>query len=212
MDALLQKINMSLVEYYRDREKRFDASAQQVGWKGCEAQERRFQQLMKVVEVNSCFSLNDYGCGHGDLSSFATVRGFSDFFYTGYDLFPSMIDRARQTHGECPNRKFVAIHAPEEMTVADYTVASGVLNLRFDISDDEWIQYIERTIRLFDTRSRKGFAFNALTSYSDKERMCPELYYANPGALFDFCKRNISRNVALLHDYQEYDFTIIVRK
>ena len=29
---------------------------------------------------------------------------------------------------------------------------------------------------------------------------------------FDFCKRNFSRNVALLHDYGLYDFTIIVRK
>ena len=38
------------------------------------------------------------------------------------------------------------------------------------------------------------------------------LYYADPCALFDYCKRNFSRNVALLHDYKIYDFTLIVRK
>jgi hypothetical protein len=38
------------------------------------------------------------------------------------------------------------------------------------------------------------------------------LYYADPCYLFDTCKKRFSRNVALLHDYEAYDFTIIVRK
>ena len=39
-----------------------------------------------------------------------------------------------------------------------------------------------------------------------------DLYYADPCALFDYCKRSFSRNVALLHDYEIYDFTLLVRK
>jgi hypothetical protein len=58
----------------------------------------------------------------------------------------------------------------------------------------------------------KGFAFNALTSYSDPERMKNTLYYADPCRLFDLCKREFSRDVALLHDYGLYEFTILVRK
>ena len=38
------------------------------------------------------------------------------------------------------------------------------------------------------------------------------LYYADPGRLFDLCKRRYSRNIALLHDYGLYEFTILVRK
>jgi len=30
--------------------------------------------------------------------------------------------------------------------------------------------------------------------------------------LFDYCKRTYSRDVALLHDYGLYEFTILVRK
>jgi hypothetical protein len=30
--------------------------------------------------------------------------------------------------------------------------------------------------------------------------------------IFDICKRKFSRNVALLHDYGLYEFTILVRK
>ena len=42
--------------------------------------------------------------------------------------------------------------------------------------------------------------------------MRPDLYYADPGLFFDDCKRRFSRNVAILHDYDLYDFTVIVRK
>ena len=63
-----------------------------------------------------------------------------------------------------------------------------------------------------DRASQKGFAFNMLTIYSDKEYMKDNLYYSDPLFFFDFCKRNFSKNVALLHDYYEYDFTILVRK
>lgn len=31
-------------------------------------------------------------------------------------------------------------------------------------------------------------------------------------ALFDLCKRRYSKNVALLHDYGLYEFTILIRK
>ncbi len=65
---------------------------------------------------------------------------------------------------------------------------------------------------VLDRTSRSGFAFNCLTSYSDADKMREYLYYADPCALFDLCKRRYSRNVALLHDYGLYEFTILVRK
>jgi hypothetical protein len=41
--------------------------------------------------------------------------------------------------------------------------------------------------------------------------MRDHLYYADPGEFFEICKRVYSRNVALLHDYGLYEFTILVR-
>ena len=64
----------------------------------------------------------------------------------------------------------------------------------------------------FNRLSRRGFSSNFLTKYSDAEKMRPDLYYADPLFLFDQCKRNFSRNVALLHDYRLYDFTLVIRK
>jgi len=94
----------------------------------------------------------------------------------------------------------------------DYIIASGIFNVRQDILNKEWEQYISDTLTVINDRSSKGFAFNMLTSYSDKEFMRDYLYYANPSFYFDHCKRNFSKHVALLHDYPLYEFTIMVKK
>ena len=86
-----------------------------------------------------------------------------------------------------------------------------------DINDlmrvvDEWNEYVVDTIASFNTLAVKGFAFNLLTKYSDKGYRKNNLFYADPLYFFDYCKMNFSRNIALLHDYSLYEFTILVRK
>ena len=101
---------------------------------------------------------------------------------------------------------------PARLEPADYSVASGIFNIRVGRSDEAWRAHLEATLDELDRLSLRGFAFNALTSYSDPEYMRDDLYYADPCALFDLCKRRYARQVALLHDYGIYDFTILVRK
>ncbi len=83
--------------------------------------------------------------------------------------------------------------------------------MKGDIDEKSWSDYIAKTIELMFKNSKKGFAFNCLTKYSDQDKMRQNLHYADPLFWFDFCKKNFSRNVALLHDYDLYEFTIIVR-
>lgn len=197
-------------EFYQRNLTQFGPSAQGVGWKNNEAQTIRFQQLIKVFN-RPAFSLNDLGCGVGDFVSFASER-LSDCEYRGYDIMEDMVTAASEKYGKLKNVRFYHIYGPADMEAADYTIASGIFNIRFRKDNDSWLDYILQTLRTMDSKSTAGFAFNILTKYSDKEFMKEELYYADPCLLFDFCKRNFSRNVALLHDYNQYDFTVIVRK
>jgi SAM-dependent methyltransferase len=199
-----------LKNFYRKNLGAHGASAMGVGWKNEEAQSIRFQQLAKVF-IRSTFSVNDLGCGVGDFVAFARGK-FEKCRYTGYDVMEDMISAANQKYGHLENVNFYLIAQAEEMPPADYTVASGIFNIRFEKDNDSWLQYILKTLRVMDAKSSLGFSFNILTKYSDKEFMKPELYYADPCLLFDFCKTDFSKNVALLHDYNQYDFTIIVRK
>ena len=77
--------------------------------------------------------------------------------------------------------------------MADYGIASGIFNVRLERSDVEWRDYLETTLNVLDRTSHLGFAFNCLTSYSDTDKMRDYLYYADPCALFDLCKRRYSR-------------------
>jgi hypothetical protein len=58
---------------------------------------------------------------------------------------------------------------------------------------------------------KRGFAFNALSLASDPQRRRDDLFYADPSETLAHCLMRFGRNVALLHDYGLYEFTVIVR-
>jgi predicted TPR repeat methyltransferase len=209
---MLEKINKDIRNFYHQNLSSFGSGAKGVGWKNEEAQTVRFAQLIKVIETPDGYSINDLGCGVGDLVAFLRSQTSHHFTYRGYDLLDDMIDRARNIYKNEEHCSFFHIKDTAEMQQADYVVASGIFNIRYAVSDAEWLAYILSTLEQLHQKSSGGFAFNALTVYSDKEYMQDYLYYADPLFLFDYCKKNFSKNVALLHDYNQYDFTIIVRK
>lgn len=195
--------------YYSEKLAEHGESPRGVDWNSEESQTLRFKQLCKVIESKDQFSLNDLGCGYGALYDFL-CHEYGGFSYTGIDVSGGMILAAEQRQKGSPNARFVLSGAPDE--IADYGIASGIFNVRLGRSDAEWRGYLEATLDVLNRTSRIGFAFNCLTSYSDSDKIRDYLYYADPCLLFDICKRRYSRNVALLHDYGLYEFTIIVRK
>ncbi len=211
MTDILNAISRDLDAYYTETLHR-PGVAEQVGWKNEQAQRVRFEVLLDVITGSEAFSLNDLGCGLGTLADVLEARWGGGHDYRGYDIRADMIEGARRLHAGKPGRRFIPISNAGEMEPADYTVASGIFNLRADLSDTAWMAYILETLGHMNAASRKGFSFNILTKYSDADRMRPELYYADPCFFFDYCKRTFSRDVALRHDYREYDFTMIVRK
>jgi SAM-dependent methyltransferase len=191
--------------YYSNKVVEHGPTAKGVDWNDAESQELRFEQLLKICDSDTPFTINDYGCGYGALAAYLAGRGY-DVAYTGFDISEEMVARARELHDE----RFV--QRDDELAPADYTVASGIFNVKLEAPVDAWEQHVYRTLSRLDELSRRGFAFNMLTSYSDPERMRPDLYYPDPRVVFDHCKRTYSRWVALLHDYGLYEFTVLVRK
>lgn len=193
--------------YYAQRLAQHGATPAGVDWNSGGSQALRFSQLLKLTEGRRHFSLNDLGCGYGALLAHIQAGG-QECDYLGIDIEPSMVCAARDMHGS----KGRFEHGTRFDRRADYTVASGIFNVRLATDTLTWKSYILDTLGQMNEMSECGFAFNCLTSYSEPERMRNDLHYANPLTLFDHCKRHYSRNVALLHDYGLYEFTILVRK
>jgi len=209
---MFEKINQEINNFYNQNLQTHGNTAQGVGWKNKEAQQVRFEQLAKLFSGENGFVVNDLGCGTGDFAQYLFDKGFSEFTYTGFDVLEKMVSVASNIYTDKANCLFRQISGAWDMPEADYTVASGIFNIRYALTDQEWLDYILQTITQMNASSQRGFAFNALTSYSDADKMQQYLYYSDPLFLFDYCKKNFSRNVALLHDYNQYDFTILVRK
>ena len=196
--------------YFEERLSTHGATARGVDWNSETAQELRFSQLGKVLPQGQPFSLLDYGCGYGALGGYLLRQGFQMQQYVGYDVLGSMVEKAGEAYSDRSRFTFTSRFA--DLSEQDYSIASGIFNLKLETSNEAWTEYVIGELCKINALSRKGFSFNMLTRYSDAEYMRPHLYYADPCFLFDYCKTHFSRNVALLHDYEVYDFTLIVRK
>jgi SAM-dependent methyltransferase len=179
-----------------------------VDWNSAASQVLRFTQLLRLLDGEADVSINDYGCGYGALSDYLHDVAPAATC-TGYDIAETMVQSAASRHAGCGRCRFTTDRAALE--IADYTVASGIFNVKLSADPDAWREHLLATLDDMRSVSRRGFAFNVLTSYSDADRQRPDLYYADPLALFDICKRRYSKQVALLHDYPLYEFTMIVR-
>ena len=196
-------------DYYEGKLRAHGPTPAGVDWNSVESQELRFALLANLWRDEADASILDYGCGYGALADYLRARGHRGA-YTGYDVSDAM---ATAAHARMASLRACQVTAKRDaLQPADFAVASGVFNVKQDADEDAWRAYIWETIADLAELGTRGFAFNALTSYSDIDKRRPDLYYADPLEAFDRCKRAYSRFVTLLHDYPLYEFTIIVRR
>ena len=198
-----------VADYFTGKLEQHGTTPHGVDWNSVESQEIRFSQIIKVIDPNNRYSLLDYGSGYGGMYDYLRKLGH-DLHYVGYDIAESMVTQGNAVHPNNPDCIFT--RQIEEVPVLDYALVSGTFNMKLDADFDTWTNIVVGALNQMNARASKGIAFNMLTKYSDADKMRPDLYYADPCFFFDYCKRNFSRNVALLHDYNLYDFTILVRK
>jgi SAM-dependent methyltransferase len=194
--------------YYAAKLREHGPTPRGVDWNDERSQRIRFELLLELLTGSAePFSLNDYGCGYGALLD-SLAAHHSRFVYTGYDVSPEMIAEARQRYAGEGRTRFTGERADLEQ--ADFTVASGLFNVKQDAPDETWLEYVLGTIDELVRLSSRGIAFNALTAHADPERRRADLFYADPAAMLDHCLRRYSRDVVLRHDYELYEFTVIV--
>jgi SAM-dependent methyltransferase len=197
----------AVCRYYESKLAAHGATPAGVDWSSAASQVVRFEQFGRLVEDKDA-SICDYGCGYGAFLGFLRSRGHAGP-YVGFDAAPAMIDAAVEVYRGDRLARFVSRR--EVIDQADVTVASGIFNVRLATPPAEWAEYVRATIRDLASLSRRGFAFNVLTSYSDADKQRADLYYADPRELLDYCLTLWPRRVALIHDYGLYEFTITVR-
>lgn len=197
-----------VARYYSDKLAEHGATSKGVDWNDTASQHLRFDRLLYAIDHQGLGSILDFGCGFGSLWPFLKERGFEGS-YTGFDISESMIAKAIELHGDQGVNWLTAL--PEGASF-DYVVSSGIFNVKLKHETERWRDYVLKIVNEMNALSREGFVFNALTSYSDERYQRPDLYYMDPVAMFQYCKREYTPFVVLDHGYPLYEFTLAVLK
>lgn len=206
-----KKILDSVNEYYTKKIKQYGPNPNGVDWNSIESQYLRFEQLCKLLPKNTQqkFSVLDFGCGYGAMYEYVS-NNYPNAIYTGFDISKEMIRQAKKKY--LTRKKVNWVSNINENNSFDYVIASGIFSVKQNENIIDWHSYMLDTISVFNKITSKGFSFNCLTSFSDKDYMKENLYYANPMDLFSYCKTNFSKYVTLLHDYPLYEFSLLIKK
>jgi SAM-dependent methyltransferase len=207
-DVAGSEILSEVAAYYASKLAAHGSTPQGVDWNGVASHETRHQQFLRLLDGDMNASVIDLGCGFGDFLRFLRAAGHHGRFI-GYDIAPTMIEKARELHGESDDRQWRIGAEPAE--IADFAIASGIFNVKGDVLSRLWTGYVHQTIDVLAHAGRRGFAFNVLSMSSDPDRRRPNLYYADPAEMLTHCLSRYGRSVALMQDYGLYEFTMIVR-
>ena len=196
--------------YYTRRVLEYGATPLGVDWSCQATQELRFAQLLNLVNFAAPYALNDLGCGYGALVAYVMkYHSRCNVDYLGIDISPAMISAARKLWGRRRGVKFAIGSACPR--VADYSVASGIFNVKLGRSTREWEGAIAKTLINLHSCSRLGFAVNFLAPRDCGQMRRIELYRTPPEPWCRFCEENFDASVDLLGAYGLREFTLLVR-
>jgi SAM-dependent methyltransferase len=203
----MRELHTKVRDYYSGTIERHGPTPLGVDWPNAVSQYLRFVQLLKICDFRRPFSLNDFGCGYGALLEFLALRHReTPVAYHGIDISPSMVATARDRWKSNPLAKFTVDTQCGHL--ADYSLSSGVFNIRLGHPVQSWEAYIESILADMHGNSRIGFAVNFMLPHDEKPTE-KELYRTEPQRWVGFCEK-LGCGVELLRDYGLREFTLLV--
>jgi SAM-dependent methyltransferase len=159
-------------------------------WSSRETQERRFEILTQIADLNGA-SILDFGCGSGHLASYLNSKNMK-FSYTGVDVVEEFFNIARVKN---PSSRFGLLEEFEHEKF-DYIFISGVFNNKRKGNR----KFYQETLKMVYGMCSKGIAFNMMSTYVDYQDA--GLFYESPERAFRFVKEELTPFVQLRHDYE----------
>jgi trans-aconitate methyltransferase len=188
-----------VVDFFRLHVQLYGNDWRALGWQSRRTQERRFAVLAEVGPLAHTRVL-DVGCGLGDLYGYLRQQGIA-VVYTGYDLLPDMVERARPRYPEARFEVRDVLQGLGEERF-DYILSSGAFNI--DFGDN--LRAIQQVLREMMQHCSHGVAINFLKRTPDASHD-PIFHFYNPQEMLTFCQ-TICPSVRLRQGYLPNDFTL----
>lgn len=205
----LKRVYAATKRYYGQKLEKHGPTPLGVDWSCVATQELRFVQLLKICGKARRFSLNDVGCGYGALLDHIKRRRANALVdYLGLDVTPAMVAKAKELHRDHPNTNFIVARGSPR--TADYSIASGIFNVKLDLPVELWESFVAVTLGGMHAASLKGFAVNFMAPLSGGGVSGP-LYRTSPEPWAAYCTAELGAEVEIVSDYGLREFTMLVR-
>lgn len=201
-----ERMLTEVVEHYEQQLRRHGPTAEGMDWKDEASQALRFEVLCGICDLEGR-SVHEIGAGAGHLADFLCSKDVKAD-YSGSDASREMVEAARLRH---PDLRFDCRELPDptpETRRYDVLLCSGLFHVKLRNSEEQWWAFVRQTLRRMFGSCRIGIAFNLMSDQVDYRS--PDLFYAKLGQTLDFCRHELSRRVALRHDYPLYEYTVYV--
>jgi len=191
-----------IADFYDRRVAQFGHDPRACDYGRSESQRKKFQVLSDSIDYSGR-SVLDIGCGFADFSAFLAQR-HERVRYSGVDLSPSMIAKAREKN---PEHDLQVMNILEEVgnQTHDVVTANGI----FYLLGNDAPQLMRRLVKAMFERCREAVIFNSLSTWATIKE--PDEFYADPLETVAWC-REISPSLVLRHDYLQHDFLIVLRR
>lgn len=96
--------------------------------------------------------------------------------------------------------------------MADYSVASGIFNVRLGELDDGWQSFVRATLHQLALTSSRGFAVNFVDPPLCGGWVAPGLYTTSPEPWVEDRRDHIGADVAVITGYGMREFSLLARR
>ena len=211
MTVKSDKIYKITKNYYENTLKIHGNNFKGMNWSSSKSQYLRFKQLCKIGILKN-HTLHDIGCGNGELLIFLKKNNIRFKSYLGSDISNIMIELCKRKFSKERNASFktLDIHKINNIKIADYVVASGIFNIKNNITSKVWKIYVFNTILKMFKYAKKGIAFNLMTfdtTYRDKK-----IFYLSVDEILRFLRKKVSKKIIINHSYNLWEYTVFVYK
>ena len=165
--------------------------------------------MLDVIRDNDNCNILDFGCGTALLYLYLSEADIKNINYIGLDISDKFIDFCKVKY---PDVKFYCLDVNEENLEVefDYAICNGTFTEKLNLTFDEMFSFFSKTISILFEKSKKGIAFNVMSSHVDYER--DDLFHLSHDVLADFLVKNLSRDYVIRNDYGLYEYTVYVYK
>lgn len=195
--------------YYKSAFLRFGQTSRGVDWNP-NGHDERFEQFLPLLSsVNRSISVLDFGAGYGALVDFLVKKDI-DFNYVGVEIVDASRESGKERFRQSQHISFVrtleeAKHCDIEF---DFVVASGAFNVKLNVEQRTWQEYVFETLQDFEGVAKVGIGANFLSTNAQTEKRQEKLYYADPNQVEQFFSSKLNASVTLNHTYSPWEFTV----